>query len=326
LKYIITFSEAIANPSIVGGKGANLIKLSHLDINIPSGFIVLTNAFITLLSKVKNFGQLLSSLEKETEQNDILNYSSKIKEIIINAQLPKDLNNELKETYEKLYQRLGGKPSFAVRPSVTIEDVRKFSFAGIAATYLYNNNLEDIFQSFKNCYASLFSPPAILYLLQMKKKGLNISLYDIQMAVIIQRMVDSDVSGVLYSANVSNNDRKQMLIKSSWGLGETITDNTVDPDSIVLNKDEFAIVKKIIGKKEIMSIKNPEGSFTIITDTDPNLRNKCSLDENQLRKLYDLGLKLEDEFNCPQEIEWAFDHDVLYTLLSRPITTLKPED
>jgi len=326
LKYIISFSEAIVNPSIVGGKGANLIKLSHLNVNVPSGFIVLTNAFITVLSKIKNFGQLISSLDKEKDPKEILNYSSKIKEIIIDAQLPEDIIAEIKETYEKLYQRLGGKPSFAVRSSAIIEDTHRFSFAGQAESYLYNNNIKDILQSLKNCYASLFSPQAILYLLQMKKKGLNFSLYDIQMAIIIQRMVDSDVSGTLFTANVIKNDRNQMLINSTWGLGETITDNVVNPDKIVLDKEGFKIIKRIIGKKERMVIRNPEGSFTILIDTDPKLRKICSLNEGQLHQLYDLGLKLEESFNYPQDIEWAFEGDVIYTLQSRPITTLKDED
>ena len=326
MKYIVPFSEAIPNPSIVGGKGANLVKLSKLKLNVPSGFIVLTNSFITLLSKIENFSQLINSLEKETEPREILNQSLKIRECISYTQLPEDVIAEIKETYEKLYQRLGGKPSFAVRSSATIEDTHRFSFAGQAETYLYNNTIEDTLQSLKNCYASLLSPQAILYLVQMKKKGLNFSLYDIQMAVIIQRMVDSDVSGILFTANVINNDRTQMLINSTWGLGETITDNVVNPDTIVLDKEEFKIIKTIIGKKEKMATKNPEGSFTINIDTDPKLRKICSLNEGQLHQLYDLGLKLEDTFNYPQDIEWAFEGDVLYTLQSRPITTMKDED
>ena len=326
MKYIISFSDAIANPSIVGGKGASLVKLSQLDVNVPTGFIVLTNAFVTLLSKVKNFGHLIETLEHETDPKKITNYSLKIKEAILNTQLPEDLISEIKETHEKLYQRLGGRPSFAVRSSVNIEDTREFSLVGQVETYLYNDNIEDILQSLKNCYASLFSPQAIFHIFQMKKEGLKISLFDIQLAAIIQRMVDSDVSGVLYSANVINNDRNQMLINSTWGLGETITDNTANPDTIVLNKDDFEIIKIIIGKKEKMAIKNPEGSFTIKIDTDPSLREKCSLNENQFHQLHDLGLKLEDEFNYPQDIEWAFDGDVIYTLQSRPITTLKPVD
>jgi pyruvate,water dikinase len=143
------------------------------------------------------------------------------------------------------------------------------------------------------------------------------------MAVVIQKMVNADISGVLFTANVINNNWDELMINSTWGLGETIANNTIIPDMFILHKKKFEILKCVIGTKEKKSIRNPEGPHTILIDTETNDRKSCSLNEKQLKKLYNLALKLENVFNFPQDIEWAIENDILYTLQSRPITTLK---
>ena len=157
----------------------------------------------------------------------------------------------------------------------------------------------------------------------MRKKGIELSFLDIHMAVIIQKMVNAHISGVLFTANVINNDQNQMLINSAWGFGETIANDLIIPDTIIINKNKFEIIKRIIGKKEKKSIPNPEGSFTILIETDTQSRACCSLNDKQLRQLHKLGLKIERAFNYPQDIEWAIENDIIYTLQSRPITTLR---
>ena len=157
----------------------------------------------------------------------------------------------------------------------------------------------------------------------MRKNNIKISVNNLQMAVIIQKMVKSQVSGVSFTANVINNVMDEMLINSTWGLGETITSNLIIPDLIILNKKKFNIIKYIIGEKEKTSILNPEGSSTILIPTEQKNKNVSSLNESQLIKLYKLGLKLEECFNYPQDIEWAIEDDKIYILQSRPITTLR---
>ena len=326
MKYVALFSEAIPNPYLLGGKGSNLVKLVDLDINIPTGYIILTNSYIRFLNEAKNISQSITSLEKNLQKENLLEYSKKIKKEFHDTEFPPEVIFEIEYVYNGLCLKIDIRPSFAVRSSATIEDSSKFSFAGQAETFLFNNTLNNLVTSIKSCYASLYSPQSLIYILQMKKKGLHLSLYDMQMAVVIQEMIDSEISGVLFTANVINNNRNQMLINSNYGLGETITNNTVNPDTFILNKKKFGIVEKIIGKKEKMSIKNPEGPHTVTIDTDPELRTTCSLEEDKLRQLHELGLKLEETFNCPQDIEWAFENDKLYTLQARPITTLKEEN
>jgi len=135
-------------------------------------------------------------------------------------------------------------------------------------------------------------------------------------------MINSNISGVLFTANVITNNLNQMLLNSSWGLGETIANNLIIPDLIILNKKNFQILKKIIGKKEKKSIPNPEGSSTKLVETELELRNICSVNEYQLRHLYNLGVQLENKFSYPQDIEWAIENEIIYILQSRPITTL----
>jgi len=143
------------------------------------------------------------------------------------------------------------------------------------------------------------------------------------MAVIIQKMVNSQISGVLFTINVINNAKNEMLINSTWGLGETITNSSIIPDLIILSKEKFSIIKYIIGEKEKTSILSPEGNSTILIPTRQPLKEQYSLNKTELVTLYNLGLKLEKLFNYPQDIEWAIENNVVYTLQSRPITTFR---
>jgi len=324
LKYVTFFTESSPNPTLVGGKGLNLSKLGTIKATMPPGFIVNTNAYKKFIEKSSYHDQLIDLFSKNIKPEEVLNHSKELKSLIIKSTFPEDIKKEIKEVFdEKFNNSLKKEVSFAVRSSATIEDSKAFSFAGQAESFLNNNNLDEILISIKNCWSSLFSPQALLYLLQMKKKGINFSLLNISMAVIIQEMINSEVSGVLFSVNVLDNNTTQMLINSTWGLGETVTDNLVVPDMIILNKNEFKIIKYDIGKKEKRSIQNPDGSGTILIENDQHSKSACSLTDNQLHQLYNLGLKLENEFNYPQDIEWAIQNDVVYVLQTRPITTLK---
>jgi len=323
LKYITFFTESTLNPTLVGGKGLNILKLGDTKVTIPPGFIVNTNAYKEFIEKSSYHNQLIDLFSKSIKPKDVLNHSKELKSLIIKSTFPEYLKKDIKEVFDEINNNLKKKNSFAVRSSATIEDSKAFSFAGQAESFLNNKNFDEILLSIKNCWSSLFSPQALLYLLQMKKKGIDFPLSNIRMAVIIQEMVNSEVSGVLFSSNVLDNNTTQMLINATWGIGETVTDNLIIPDMIILNKNEFKIIRYDIGKKEKRSIQNPNGSGTILIENDQHSRSICSLTDKQLHQLYDLGLKLENEFNYPQDIEWAIQNDIIFVLQTRPITTLK---
>ena len=157
----------------------------------------------------------------------------------------------------------------------------------------------------------------------MRKNGIELSLLDLEIAVIIQKMILAECAGVLFTANVMNNNLSQMMINSTWGLGDVITSNIVNPDLIIIDKMDGSIIDKIIGEKEKLSIANPSRSFTQLVETDKDFRHKCSLNSNNLKKLHLLGLQLEKILKAPQDIEWAIQNDGVYVLQSRNITTLK---
>ncbi|NVM34145.1 MAG: PEP/pyruvate-binding domain-containing protein [Candidatus Lokiarchaeota archaeon] len=323
MTYVETLNEAYPNPSLYGGKGSNLIKMLKLGIRVPPGFLVNTIAYKKFINDSPLKEEIYSTLGNDYKPKDVIALSTKIKNFFLTSKIPHEIMKEIKKKFTDIYKKIGKENSFSVRSSANIEDTSNFSFAGQAESYLNKITLEEILEAIKNCWISLYSPNALLYLLQMRKNKIKISLNDLKMAVIIQKMVKSQVSGVLFTANVLNNKMDEMLINSTWGLGETITSNLIIPDLIILNKQKFEIIRTVIGDKEKSSVSNPKGSSTILIPTEQNLKESYSLNESQLFKLYKLGLKLEKCLNYPQDIEWAIEDNKIYTLQSRPITTLR---
>jgi pyruvate,water dikinase len=320
---IVFFTDATPNPTLLGGKGSNIIRLVNIGANVPPGFIITTNSYAEFLQESESQNQLNRLLLKIPLAKDVVDFSKSITALILETRIPNYVEREIRTGFDRINDQFGTESSYAVRSSATIEDMDTFSFAGQCNTYLNNRIFEEVLFSVKNCWASLFSPQALSYFLQMRKKGRAYSLSDIRMAVIVQKMIDSRISGVLFTANVLNNKKDQIMINSTWGLGETIANNSVIPDMIILEKNRFKILRTTLGKKEKTSIKSPIGSHTVMVDTDPKLRAKLSLNENQLRGLHELGLRLENALNSPQDIEWAIEDDTIYVLQSRPITTLR---
>jgi len=323
MSYVELFSKTTPNKSLLGGKGSNLIKLFNLGIKTPLGFIVNTNSYTKFLKESHLKDELDLLLKKTYAPNEVLELSNKINDFFIDSEVPKVITEEIKRVFSQHNEQFGERVSFAVRSSANIEDSKDFSFAGQAESYLCNKTFNEIILSMKKCWASLFSPQALLYFLQMRRSGKKVNLKDLKMAVIVQKMVNPQVSGVLFTSNVINNDLNQMLINSTWGLGETITNNTVIPDLIILKKEKFEVLKIELGDKQKMLIPNPEGSFTLLVETDPESKRICSLNDHQLLQLHKIGSILEKMFEYPQDIEWAIENDEIYILQSRPITTLK---
>jgi phosphoenolpyruvate synthase/pyruvate phosphate dikinase len=320
--FIVFFTDAVPNPTLLGGKGSNIIRLVNIGANVPPGFIITTKSYIEFLEVSENQNRLNRLLSKLPRSKDVVDFSESIRTLILETKFPNDIEREIRTGFKRINEQFGTESTYAVRSSATIEDMDTFSFAGQCNTYLNNSTFEEVLFSVKNCWASLFSPQALSYFLQMRKKGSRYSLSDIRMAVIVQRMVDSQISGVLFTANVLNNNKDQLMINSTWGLGETIANNSVVPDMIILGKEHFEILRTALGRKEKTSIKSPKGSHTVMIETDRRLREKLSLTEKQLRGLHELGLRLESALNSPQDIEWAIENDRIYVLQARPITTL----
>ncbi|TFG26064.1 MAG: phosphoenolpyruvate synthase, partial [Promethearchaeota archaeon] len=176
MEYIVFFDEGTSHPSLLGGKGANIIKLSQMGLNIPPGFVLNANSYRTFLEESENSQQFKELLTTHLTIKKVLHLTKFIKQLIRNTEIPQNIIEEIKSGFEKFKKEAGSNSSFAVRSSATIEDTENFSFAGQAKSYLYNVSFEDLILSIKNCWSSLYSPSALYYLIQMNKKGINLSL------------------------------------------------------------------------------------------------------------------------------------------------------
>jgi len=323
MKYVKNFSEWSYNIDLLGGKGSNLVKLAKNNYNVPNGFIISTEAYKNFIKSSKYHKELETLFSKNLKPQNVLSISKKIRNDILNTQIPTDIKDEIKTAYDNFRQKLTGELRFAVRSSANIEDGDRFSFAGQADTFLFRKSLNDIIYSVKACWSSLFNPRALLYLSQMNKLHKTTKLNEIYMAVVIQQMISSEISGVLFTVNVLNNNIKEMLINSTWGLGEALANNCVIPDTLIINKSTYNIIKTIIGKKEKTVIPDYAHSTTKLIKTSRKLQKICCLNKKNIKKICEIGNTIEQLYNCPQDIEWTIKDDELFILQTRPITTFK---
>jgi len=296
---------------LAGGKGANLGELYKL-MPIPKGFCVTTDAFEEFIDESGLKEEIYSMLQgiDLTNKFDLDTFSAEIREMIISEKMPEDMEKEIIHAYKKLDKFV------AVRSSATAEDLPEASFAGQHDTYLNVNGKDEIIKAVKNCWASLFSSRAISY---REAKGFNHE--DIKIAVIIQNMIDSDKAGVMFTANPVNQHKTEIVIEGSYGLGESVVAGKVTPDTYILMKNPFNMISANIGSKETSIVKGKNNKNQTIKNT-PQQQKAYALEEKELRKLVDLGIKIEQHFQYPQDIEWAIKGSKIYILQSRPITTL----
>jgi len=323
MEFIQSLSDSKPNRNLQGGKGFNLVKLFRHNFNVPNGFIITTDAYKHFISNSKYKTELQALFSKQLTPKNVLFLSEKIQSYIMNSQIPNEIVLEIKRIHKRFRNKNSRDIRYSVRSSATIEDCETFSFAGQADTFLYKKTLEEILTSIKKCWGSLFSPRALLYMTQIKKNRQDIGLDNIHMAVLIQEMIDAQISGVLFTANVLNNNTDQMLINSTWGLGEALVSNKIIPDTIIVNKHDKKILKTIIGKKEKKTVPDYKNSTSKLIKTNHKSQKKCCLSEEQIEKLYGKGSKIEDLYHCPQDIEWAIKGNDVFILQTRPITTIK---
>jgi len=204
----------------------------------------------------------------------------------------------------------------AVRSSATAEDGAEHAWAGQLDRFL-NTTKKDLIKNIKRCFSSLFTPRAIFYRFE---KGLHDS--HISVAVVVQKMVQSEKSGIAFSVHPVTEDRNQMIIEGSWGLGEAIVSGQVTPDSYVVLKDSKEILDINIAEKTrgIFKSKSGENRWQ---DIDEKKANEQCLSDKEILELAELIIKIENHYGFPCDIEWAFEKEKFYITQSRPITTLK---
>ena len=321
-KYIRWFSElGKEDVNLVGGKGANLGEMYNLGLPIPQGFVITAEAYSYFLDETGLKEEIYNLLKIEVENTKKLEESSeKIKELIEKAEMPKDLREEIIEAYDSLsidkemlknassnvlsILKLSEPVFVAVRSSATAEDSSKASFAGQQETFLNVKGKENLIENVKKCFASLFTARSIYY--RVKK---NFKHEDVLIAVIVQVMVNSDKSGVIFSKDPVENT-ESIVIETVFGLGEGIVSGRIQPDNYIVSRD-LKILDKKIAEKKIAITRNSAGKNEIIKLTEERSKQQV-LNEYEIKKLADYALKLEEHYNLPQDIEFAISSNEIY--------------
>ncbi len=302
---------------IAGGKGASLGEMIQAKIPVPQGFVVLASAFEKFLEET-DLNVEIETLLRQVNLKDINSVdrtSNEIRDLISDAEFPKDIGKEIQKEFLKLKAK-----NVAVRSSATAEDSSIASWAGQLETYL-NTTKSNLLENTKKCWASIFTPRAIFYRLEKKLDGLKNSV-----AVIIQKMIQSEVSGICFTVHPITRNYDQMVIEAGYGLGEAIVGGKITPDTYVINKSKLnsgiqdLILDKNISEQEIMIVKDIQGTKEVKVSKLKQERQK--LKDSQILKLAKICDNIEKHYQCPQDIEWALEKKKFYILQSRPITTL----
>ncbi len=286
---------------------------------VPPGFVVTAQAY-QLFTTVSGLSQkIMHSIEKlDVDNTAALQAKAKeIQQMIIDTEVPSNIRNEIIKAYEALSKRDSVKAQFvAVRSSATMEDSEQASFAGMNATFLNVHGKEDLIQKVKECWASLYGARVIFY--RVKKEFLDEPV----IAVVVQKMVNSEKAGVMFTANPSNNNMSSLVIEGAFGLGEVVVGGLVSPDYYEIDKTSLKVKDTRISHKNFKIIRDDKGNNRNVdlSDKEANLQ---VLTDNEVQGITELGLKIEKHYGSPQDTEWAIEGDKIYMVQSRPITTLQ---
>jgi len=289
---------------LAGGKGASLGEMTKAKLPVPPGYVVLATTFDSFLDETPPPGgpaqgdlnvYIEAELNKVNYQdiNSIDRASNIIHDMILDSKMPKPIEESVMKEFKKLKSRW-----VAVRSSATAEDSKIASWAGELDTFLYIDE-KNLTSAVKKCWASLFTPRAIFYRFEKKLVKTKVSV-----AVVVQQMVDSEVSGVAFSVHPVTQDRNQLIIEAGLGLGEAIVSGTITPDSYVVHKKEGTILDINIATQTKQIIFKPGGGSGL-KPVSKNQQSKQKLSGKQIMELSEIIKKIEKHYKCPQDIEWA---------------------
>ncbi|MFV1917150.1 MAG: phosphoenolpyruvate synthase, partial [Patescibacteria group bacterium] len=315
--FTVGFKEVDKNDlALVGGKAANLGEITQAGFPIPPGFVVTVKAYDKFLEETGLKDEVYEIVEKVNvnKAEDLATASKNIQKKLVKSPVPKEIVQEIFKVYKKLS---GKKHAFvAVRSSATAEDLPGASFAGQQATYLNIRGEANLMNAIRDCWASLFTARAIFYRHENK-----IQHKKVKIAVVVQRMVQSDVSGVMFTLDPVTEDREKIVIEAIWGLGELIVGGVVVPDRYVVQKSSFFILAKSISEQLIQLSR--KGSITKEVEVPKKIADTRKLSDREIEELARLGDRLQNHYYFPQDIEWAKEEGKLYIVQTRPVTTLK---
>ena len=301
--------------SLAGGKGANLGELTSAKINVPKGFVITADAYKAFL-KENSIDKIIEKNLREAslDESTLLKAAGYFRKLIISGRFSKEIQQLITDKYKSL----GENVRVAIRSSATAEDLPDASFAGQQESYLNVQGIDDVLSKILKCYASLWGNRAVSYRLHQGYDQTCVSI-----AVIVQEMVESEKSGVLFTINPLSQNTDEMQINASYGLGESVVSGRVTPDSYIVQKDG-KLLESTIGSKKTKIVYGSKDTVEIAVDEDK--RKARVLNDNELSELVNCGLKIEKHYHMPMDIEWAVKDNKVYILQARAITTLKNDN
>ncbi|MCJ7809127.1 MAG: hypothetical protein MUP26_02580 [Desulfobulbaceae bacterium] len=319
-KFVKTFGEMTREDiQEAGGKAANLGELTQNGYNIPPGFCVTSEA-LSYHTEKSNLQPEIDAIAANIDYEDFGEMEEKtaqIRDLIANAEIPDDLYKEISGAITALNTP---EQSFvAVRSSVAVKDSPVSSFPGMMDTYHYLKGEEEIVEHIRKCWASLWTSRATF-----NRYHKNIDHHLGLIAAIVQKMVNPEMAGILFTANPITSSRDEMVIEANWGLGESVVSGKSMNDFFLLDHSSGKEKSRKIAKKTVMVCFDQDKGFgRKEMAVAPDMMDATTLSEEQVNELGNIGLKIEAVFGFPQDIEWAYQKGELFILQSRNIRTLK---
>ncbi|MBR7005857.1 MAG: phosphoenolpyruvate synthase [Candidatus Methanomethylophilaceae archaeon] len=314
-KKIVDVNELhVEDVPFVGGKGANLGELTNAGFPVPEAFVLTTVAYDYFIDSSKIFDAINKELDAIDRDSDdsLAKASEKIRGLFEEYEIPKDLKDEVVSKYKMLFP--SGKKGFvAVRSSATAEDLPDASFAGQQETYLNVKDEADLFDKIRKCWSSLFTARAIAY---REKQGYAHS--EVKLAVVVQRMVNSEFSGIMFTKN-PNNGADEIIVEAGYGLGEAIVGGEVTPDTYVVDKQKINVMKKIVSSQSWKYVRGPKGGVKKQNVAKSKVDSQ-KIPDARIQEIAGIGRQIEIHYDKPMDMEWCIEDDKVYIVQARPIT------
>lgn len=317
-KFIHLLEESEAGIDELGGKGASLSRLAKAGLPVPGAFVISTRAYRDFVEQNEMEERIAKILtQADLSDHDSATYASnRIRAAFEAAELPDEIAGAIVDAYSDLH---GQYPAVAVRSSATAEDLQEASFAGQQESYLNVKGPSRLLRSVKKCWGSLWTPQAITY-----RHNRSVDQSNVWMAVVVQLLIEAEVSGIMFTANPVSGDRSEMLINAAWGLGEAVVGGLVSPDTITAAKPDGRVLQRVTAEKELMTVQTEDGTHE--TQVPENLKAIPVLNDESVARLVQIGLQIEALYEQPMDIEWTLSDGEFAVVQARPISASQSTD
>ncbi|WP_437603108.1 phosphoenolpyruvate synthase [Sorangium sp. So ce590] len=313
-EHVLWFDSLSRNDvASAGGKGSNLGELTRAGLPVPPGFVITADAYLAAMDAAGVRKQLVE-LFTEADPSDPAGLHATcaaLRRLVRAAPLPAEIQAEIVDAY----RRLGLDATVAVRSSATSEDSASTSFAGMHETYTDVTGEQALLDRVRNCWASAFGERVVSY-----RKSQRLT-EEPALAVVVQRMVSSERSGVIFTADPATKDTSRLVIEAAFGLGEVVVGGQVEPDTYTVAKRGPRLLEARVGHKAFKLVRAPDGGEQRV-DLPEDEGARRVLKDDEVLELARLALQVEEHYDAPQDIEWAVEGGATYLVQTRPITTL----